>query len=194
MHPRLLALSGPLKDSTIPLPEGEISIGREPANAVAVADPSVSRRHCLLRQEDGRFQVRDLERRNATLVNGAAVKEHWLHHGDEIAIGDSSFLFLLEEGDHALPSSRVEFDNGGNLNTETTIIHPKDVLYLQPDRLLRELPPTSRVARNLNALLKISRVVHAIRDLEELQKQLLELIFQVVPAERGAILSLKQRH
>jgi Nif-specific regulatory protein len=44
------------------------------------------------------------------------------------------------------------------------------------------------VGRNLNALLKISRVVHAIRDLEELQAQLLDLIFEVVPAGRGAIL------
>jgi GAF domain-containing protein len=31
-------------------------------------------------------------------------------------------------------------------------------------------------------------VVHAIRDLEELQAQLLDLIFEVLPAERGAIL------
>ena len=44
------------------------------------------------------------------------------------------------------------------------------------------------MARNLSALLKISRVVHAIRDLEELQAQLLDLIFEVVPAGRGAIL------
>jgi len=36
--------------------------------------------------------------------------------------------------------------------------------------------------------LKISRVVHAIRGLEELQAQLLDLIFEVVPAGRGAIL------
>ncbi len=40
----------------------------------------------------------------------------------------------------------------------------------------------------MSALLKISRVVHAIRDLEELQAQLLDLIFEVVPAGRGAIL------
>jgi Nif-specific regulatory protein len=47
---------------------------------------------------------------------------------------------------------------------------------------------TSPLARNLSALLKISRVVHAIRDLEELQAQLLDLIFEVVPASRGAIM------
>ncbi len=188
LRPRLLATAGPLKDSTIPLPDGEVTLGREPSNAVPVIDPSVSRKHCLVRrEEDGRFQIRDLASRNGTLVNGAAVKEHWLHHGDEIAVGDSVFLFLLEDDDAAPASGRVEFDDT-QPPAETKVIHPKEVLYLQPDRLLRELPASSPVARNLSALLKISRVVHAIRDLEELQAQLLDLIFEVVPAGRGAIL------
>ena len=179
-------IAGPSKDSIIPVPEGEATVGRDPTNAVPLFDPSVSRKHCLLRSEDGRFQIRDLDSRNGTTVNGVSIKEHWLHHGDEIATGDSVFLFLTEEEDRA-SSSRVEFDES-HPTAETKIIHPKEVVYLQPDRLLRELPATSPVARNLNALLKISRVVHAIRDLDELQAQLLDLIFEVVPAGRGAIL------
>jgi transcriptional regulator with GAF, ATPase, and Fis domain len=186
LRPRLLVLSGPLKDSTIPLPEGEITIGREASNGIAVADPSVSRRHCAVLGQDGKFQVRDLDSRNGTLVNGAGVQEHCLQHGDEIAAGDSSFLFLIGEEDLE-SAGRVEFEDGQR-TAETTVIHPRDVVYLQPDRLLRELPATSQVARNLNALLKISRIVHAIRDLDELQGQLLDLIFEVVPAGRGAIL------
>ncbi len=187
MRPRLLVIAGPSKDSTIPLPDGEATIGRDPTNVVAIVDPSVSRKHCLLRPEEGRFQVKDLDSRNGTLVNGEPVKEQWLRHGDEIATGDSVFLFLTEEDERASPGSRVEFDES-HPTAETKVLHPKEVLYLQPDRLLRELPPTSQVARNLSALLKISRVVHAIRDLEELQAQLLDLIFEVVPAGRGAIL------
>jgi transcriptional regulator with GAF, ATPase, and Fis domain len=187
VRPRLLATSGPLKDSTIPLPEGEITVGRESSNVVAVVDPSVSRKHCLLRREEGRFLIQDLGSRNGTQVNGALAKEQWLRHGDEIAVGDSVFLFLLDDEDRMLPPSRVEFEEG-QPSAETKLIHPKEVVYLQPDRLLQELPVTSQVARNLNALLKISRVVHAIRDLEELQAQLLDLIFEVVPASRGAIL------
>ena len=188
MRPRLLVIAGPSKDLTIPLPDGEATIGRDPANAVAIIDPSVSRKHCLLRrEEDGRFLIRDMESRNGTLVNGVLVKEHWLHHGDEIATGDSLFLFLLEEEDRAGSASQVEFDDGQPM-AETRLIHPKEAVYLQPDRLLQELPATSQVGRNLNVLLKISRVVHAIRDLEELQAQLLDLIFEVVPAGRGAIL------
>ena len=182
-------IAGPSKDSTIPLPEGEATLGRDPANALPVIDPSVSRRHCLLRwDEHGSFQVRDLDSRNGTLVNGLPVKEQSIRHGDEIATGDSIFLFLTEEEEEREASiGRVEFDDI-LLTTETKVIHPKEVLYLHPDRLLKELPPTSQVARNLSALLKISRVVHAIRDLEELQAQLLELIFEVIPASRGAIL------
>jgi Nif-specific regulatory protein len=171
----------------IPLPDGEATIGRDPTSAVAVIDPSVSRKHCILRREDTRFQIKDLESRNGTLVNGVAVKDHWLRHGDEIATGDSVFVFLVEEDERATPASRVEFEES-HPTTETKIIHPREVVYLQPDRLLRELPPSSQIARNLSALLKISRVVHAIRDLEELQAQLLDLIFEVVPAGRGAIL------
>jgi transcriptional regulator with GAF, ATPase, and Fis domain len=187
VRPRLLVLSGPLKDSTIPLSEGEVTIGREASNGIAITDPSVSRKHCLVRGQEGRFLVRDLESRNGTLVNGIGIEEKCLQHGDEIAAGDSSFLFLLEDERLVPAASRVEFEEA-QFTAETTILHPRDVVYLQPDRLLRELPATSRVARNLNALLKISRVVHAIRDLNELQGQLLDLIFEIVPAGRGAIL------
>ena len=188
MRPRLLVIAGPSKDSTIPLPSGEATLGRDPTNAVAVADASVSRKHCLLRQEeDGRFQIKDLASRNGTQVNGVAVKEQWLRHGDQIATGDSVFLFLAEDEDQAVLASRVEFDDS-QPTAETKLIHPREALYLQPDRLLRELPAKSPVARNLNALLKISRIVHAIRGLEELQAQLLDLVFEVVPAGRGAIL------
>jgi transcriptional regulator with GAF, ATPase, and Fis domain len=187
LRPRLLVIAGPSKDSTIPLPDGEATVGRDPANVVAVIDPSVSRKHCLLRHDDGRFQIKDLDSRNGTLVNGVPVKEQWLRHGDEIATGDSVFLFLTDEQEQALSASRVEFDDR-RPTAETKVIYPKEVVYLQPERLLRELPATSQVARNLNALLKISRVVHAIRDLEELQAQLLDSIFEVVPAGRGAIL------
>ncbi|MFZ1009752.1 MAG: sigma 54-interacting transcriptional regulator [Candidatus Sulfotelmatobacter sp.] len=186
MRPRLVVLSGPLKDSTIPLREGEITIGREASNGIAVTDPSVSRKHCRLSCQDGRYRVQDLGSRNGTRVNGTLIHEEWLQHGDEIYASDSSFLFLLEDEDPT-PVGQVEFSDA-QFTAETTVIHPRDAVYLQPDRLLRELPATSRVARNLNALFKISRIVPAIRDLDELQGQLLELIFEVVPASRGAIL------
>ena len=52
MRPRLVAISGPLKDAIIALPAGETTIGREASNAVAITDPSVSRKHFVLRSQD----------------------------------------------------------------------------------------------------------------------------------------------
>src|SRR5438552_12946348 len=93
---------------------------------------------------------------------------------------------IYEQEDGSLPS-QLEFEEGSPAHS-TVRLRPADVLYLQPDKILSELPATSRLARNLNALLKISRVVHSIRDLDELQAQILESLFAIVPAERGAIL------
>jgi transcriptional regulator with GAF, ATPase, and Fis domain len=187
VNPRLVAIAGPLKDSVFALPQGDLSIGRDAANVLSVPDPSVSRRHCVVSRDSETFRVRDLESRNGTLVNGTPVQTDQIRHGDQIAVGDSIFVFLLHEGAEALLPGQVEFEDNA-LVRSTIRLQPADVLYLQPDKILSELPATSRLARNLNALLKISRVVHSIRDLEALQAEILTLIFEVAPAERGAIL------
>ena len=186
MNPRLLVIAGPLKDSTFALPSGEMHVGRDPSNLLSISDPSLSRRHCALSRDEDGYKIRDLDSRNGTSVNGAAVKEARLRHGDQISVGDSIFLLLLHEDAEESPADRVEYED--SLTQATAQLSPQDVLYLQPDRILKELPANSRVSRNLNALLKISRVVHSIRDLDDLQGQILNLIFEVVPAERGAIL------
>src|SRR3982074_1439627 len=183
---RLLAIAGPLKDSTFALPNGEIHIGRDPANLLSINDPSLSRRHCALSRDEDGYQIRDLDSRNGTSVNGVAVKEARLRHGDQLSVGDSIFLLLLQDDTDEATEGRVEYED--SLTQATAQLRPQDVLYLQSERILKELPSSSRVARNLNALLKISRVVHSIHSLEGLQEQMLDLIFEVVPAERGAIL------
>jgi transcriptional regulator with GAF, ATPase, and Fis domain len=186
VNPRLLAISGPLKDSTFALPSGEIHIGRDPSNLLSINDLSLSRRHCALSRDDEGYKIRDLDSRNGTSVNGVAVKEARLRHGDQISVGDSIFLLLLQDDGEESPEGRVEYED--SLTQATAQLQPQDVLYLQSDRILKELPASSRVARNLNALLRVSRIVHSLRDLQELQGQILNLIFEVVPAEQGAIL------
>ena len=190
MKPRLQVAAGPLTDSTYFLTEPELRIGRDPSNSLAISDLSLSRRHCVLSREQDIFKICDLDSRNGTFVNGGAVSEKQLSHGDRISVGESVFVFLDREeeeqdADGAI-RGEVEFDD--SITQATTQIRPQDVIYLQPDRILKELPAPSRVGRNLNALLKISRVVHSTSDLNQLQGQILELIFEVVPAERGAIL------
>ncbi len=186
-NPRLVFIGGPVKESTFALPAAETSVGRDASNLLTIPDPSVSRRHCLIVPGERGFKIRDLNSRNGTLINGTPIREQYLSHGDQITIGDSLCLFLVGEGEETPAGGQVEFEDSSSA-FRTISLRPSEVLYLQPDKILRELPATSRLARNLSALLKISRVVHSIRDLDALQAEILSLTFEVAPAERGAIL------
>src|SRR5947208_10562779 len=188
MNPRLITSAGPLKGTTIRLIEEETSVGREDSNRLKIADPALSRRHCCVRQQAGRFKLSDLDSLNWTFVNGLPIKDRFLEHGDQIRIGDSLFLFLLEEGEAPLKPALAQLDEAGPITRTTIQLRRDEAVYLQPEKVLAALPATARVARDLNALLKISTIINSVRNLEKLQQQLLELIFEVVPAERGALL------
>ncbi len=74
------------------------------------------------------------------------------------------------------------------ITRSTVRLRREDALYLHPEKFEAELPATSRATRDLNALLKFSTTISSMRGLSELQSQLLQLILEVVPAQREAIL------
>ncbi len=186
--PRLVAIAGAAKGQEFALAEGDTTIGREATNGIAVADISMSRRHSLLKHHDGEVTVHDLGSLNGTFVNGLPVNERALRHGDQIKIGYSAFLFI--DGEDAPPpiSSEVQFDDVQLLTQPTAMLRREDALYVQASRVQQRLKPSERVAQDLAVLLNISAAISSIRGLEALQKRLLELVFEVIPAERGAIL------
>jgi len=186
VKPRLVIVAGPLRESVFVLDGEEVQVGRDPSNRIPISDPALSRRHCLLRREEGTYKLHDLGSRNGTYVNGVAVEETGLNHGDQITVGNSILVYSVREDGVESVTGPVEFDDG--LTRATAQIHPQDTVYLHPERILSELSPASRLGRNLNALLKISQAVQSIPDLEQLQEEILERLFEVVPAEHGAIL------
>lgn len=178
MTPRLAVISGPLKGRTFPL-SGEFSIGRERTNQLCLADASVSRRHCLIRADEaGRFTVTDLESLNSTFVNDVPVKERTLEHSDRLRVGESLFLFQTREEDPGEAQTFVQFDERLTTGDQTIQMHVAEAFHL--------------IARDFSALMKISTTISSIRSLDKLQRRLLELIFEVLPAERGAILLIEE--
>ena len=186
VNPRLEAISGPLRDSVFPLKEGVLSIGREYSNRLAIDDSLVSPQHCSVTQDGEHWVLRDLGSLTGTFVNGLPVQERPLINGDRIAVGGSVFLFLNEETSEAHPNP-VEMDEGQEANAARTRLRREDMRYLHPEALAA-LPTTERLARDLQTLLKISTAIGSVRNVESLQWQLLGMIFDVIPAERGAIL------
>ncbi len=107
MNPRLFAIAGPIEGAFFALPEAEISVGSHASNTLVMDGPSIAAEHCLIEGRDGEYKVRNLTGNGGVRVNGQAIVERLLVHGDELKIGDTLFLFLTYDGETP-PGLRLE--------------------------------------------------------------------------------------
>ena len=174
MPPRLAAVTGKLKGAIFAINEDTLVIGRETAAHLCIADASVSRRHSKIEKREEGFVITDLESLNGTFINDVPVKTRLLEHGDRVRIGDCQFLFLTHDGEATSKSSDIRIDEAQVISASTLQIRFDDAVDL--------------MARDLGALMKVCTAINSIRGLDNLLERLLELVFEVVPAQRGAIL------
>ena len=174
LNPRIIAISGPLRGWVFPITEEEFTFGQDETNQACLKDELVSRRHCSVRIENGCVVVRDLDSANGTVVSGeeiAAGGKKILTYMDRLTVGNSILVYYHDEdtfdiSDDARPRKviRLKAVNGAEPD------------YVRSDKVV------------LGALLRISSELNLIRNSDELQARLLELILEVMPAERAAIL------
>ena len=174
----LVGTDGPSRGRLVLLGTAEVSVGRDDANSVAIDDVAASRHHFVIRPSGGRFQLMDLQSRNGTFVNGVLVTERVLEDNDEIRVGGSVFLFRKRGQGEA---------GSGEISGTATLIRSGDSIFLNPQKLDETLPITDRTARGVHVLLRISQALQEAQTLEALERQLLELLLEAIPAERAAI-------
>jgi transcriptional regulator with GAF, ATPase, and Fis domain len=191
MNPRLVGLHGPLKGQVVEFIDGQLSIGRDHSNSVCIREKSVSRSHAVIRQDSGRVEVVDLGSQNGTFVNGSRVHEQRvLEAGDQVRIGQSMFAFVVADEVPAQLPCEVQLDEV--LTTRSEIrLRQEDSLYANTVTWPSVSPVTDRVAHDLKALLAICADITAIVSPDFLQRRLLESIVEVIPADTGAVLLLK---
>jgi len=187
MDAKLAALSGALQGITFTLSEDLTYIGRGSSNHISLQDASTSRRHCVIHKQKDVYLIRDLDSTNGIRVNNTPVIETTLHHQDRIDIGDSVFIFLIVKAETTI--KKIEIADSTNIVSARPSIklRMEEAIYLEPEKMLTRYPLTSRIAKGLDALIKITAAIQSIRSSQSLSTRLLELIFDAVPAERGAI-------
>lgn len=79
-----------------------MTIGSGSENDIVLGDPTVSRRHALLKRRFGRYRLVDLESTNGTFVNGRRIeKPTVIASGDKLRLGGGArFVFLASPGTH----------------------------------------------------------------------------------------------
>lgn len=172
MDPKIIALTGACKGAIVNLHEG-LSVGRAASNGLRLEDNKVSHCHFAIKREKGLYKISDLKSHNGTMVNGIPVHEQVLKHRDRIQIGDSIFLFLLYEEKDLSGPNEIQFDEDAVLSMSPVPLNLEDALC--------------SMARDLNLLIKVSATINTTKSLKALQTQLLESMFEAIPAERAVI-------
>jgi hypothetical protein len=97
---KLLILSGQESGIIHQLGSDQV-LGRSVKNGIPLKDTRASREHARISTDGSEWWIEDLESKNGTRVNGAAVTRSRLSPGDEVVIGDTWMRF--EEDDSGLP-------------------------------------------------------------------------------------------
>src|SRR5262245_22356129 len=106
-------------DPPIPITRDLTVVGRRAYCDVVIADPSLSKRHCVLVKTDGLLIVRDLASTNGTKVKGQKVRWAALLPDDRIALGSYKLRIYLGPDDAPAPSELARWGSGRRRRAST---------------------------------------------------------------------------
>ncbi len=162
------------------------TIGRHPDNTIQILDRIISKNHAQVHKEkDGQFLLRDLNSLNGTFVHGDRVNERVLKDGDEIAMGSTRLLFMdratSNEAVHrvTIAPGFAESHIRQRMSADDSEFLPSNQL---DDQTLRRDYERLRVGHEL------ATAIGTELDLEKLLPKILDKAFDLVGADRGAIL------
>jgi pSer/pThr/pTyr-binding forkhead associated (FHA) protein len=97
----LLVIEGQERGERVVLDHPATGIGRQAENRLVLSSKGVSRFHCQVIREEGRYAIEDLNSRHGTFQNGRRLiprKPQPLRHGDRLRIVDQVILFHQPRG------------------------------------------------------------------------------------------------
>ncbi|QEH34698.1 Sensor protein ZraS [Aquisphaera giovannonii] len=168
-----------------------VALGRDNSNAIRLHDTEVSRRHAELRQDEDSYRLIDLGSANGTYVNGQLVSQAPLHSGDRLQLG--STILLYHEG-ATRPArdltARVDLLARSSPEDRSAIL--KSIPSGEGSRVLRQPEAAAgwlkeRLA-SLSVMYRATQAISHVLEIDALLPQILELVFESINADRGAIL------
>jgi signal transduction histidine kinase len=159
----------------VKLTEGKpVVIGRSQDCTVVVADKLVSSRHAIVEVGPKGPVIRDLESKNGTWVNGQQLlKPRLLEAGDEIAVGRKILRIAAEP-----PEAKVEFmEEEGD----------EQQIFASLDGTDLKLEEANRILAILHGM---GELLLDVDDEDDLCSVLIDLVFDVLPADRACVILL----
>jgi signal transduction histidine kinase/pSer/pThr/pTyr-binding forkhead associated (FHA) protein len=200
----LRAIAGDLTGQRFPVQES-LLLGRATTCTIFVPDRRVSREHARVYQHSDLLMVEDLGSHNGTFVNEQRIERTTLLPGDRLRIGSS--VFLVESTQPRENSAAVRVVNDAN-PVEPRMVRqfeasagPLNMTGLAAESLFAafgvggtgEIPDILRKTKHFAILVEASRALQQYSDLHGTLPGLLDLVMQVLAADRVALVLLDER-
>ena len=185
----LEGVAGPAQGLVFALQSPCVTIGKRATNDLVFDDPTLSRVHARIEQRGGPqspgrvgklpYHIVDVQSTNGTRLNGLLVREAPLTGGDQITVG-ASVLRVRNEGSVAL------IEGGAPPPVAQTVL-------MRPGSGVRPLPSQAPadLHQALEALGALAREGLLRTDLRTALGRVLDVVFEVLPVERGALVLLE---
>lgn len=192
--PRLIVVRGVDEGKQFELAGGTVTVGRHSANAVALHDTQVSRRHLEVRATAAGYELLDLGSGNGTLLNGQPVQAAPLRSGDTVTVGQTVLMFTAgrnEPTDAANElTQRVRLQPRPEQDLNSAII--RTVAADAGSQILSRPAAATDWLRNrlasLAALYETAEIISHILDVDQLLDTVMDLVFKSVNADHGCFM------
>ena len=156
---------------------GETVVGRAPTADLLIDDAGISRRHAVFEVTAETCVVRDLGSRNGTFRNGLALTRTAVTHGETIVLGQLEVTVRRSDDAHVSLT-----DDPPLLDVERTVFRP----VAQIETVVGAA--SVEAGRLLTLLSDVGRLLVETATLSDLLEQVVQLVFDGVPAARCVLL------
>ncbi len=186
----LFVIQGADQGKRFELKPRPMALGRDKSSPILLHDHEISRRHAEVRPVDDSFRIVDLGSANGTFVNGQPVDQVALRSGDRLQLGQTVMLFHEGPGspDRDL-MARVEMSRTTDDDRSAIL---KSIPVGDASRVLQATDTAGGWLKdrllNLSVMYQATQAINHVLDTDALLPQILELVFESIGADRGAIL------
>jgi two-component system, NtrC family, sensor kinase len=189
--PTLTIIQGPDQGRTFEIDGASSTIGRDPQCAVPLRDPGVSRNHAFIELRGDHYVLRDAGSANGTYMNGARITEVGIQPGDQIRIANTIFAVAYPPAEAPVENYQglpIQVDTEGRVDSSimaTATASGEPHLAFAGGGDMAQMR-TSIVG--LRALYRIAELLARNYDIDRLLGGIMDMVFDVVDADRGFIL------
>ena len=188
MKIELVALKGQVYTRPFQLGDGQkLVLGRGEDADLQILDAGLSRQHCFVEKVGEDYFVNDLASTNGTWVNGARVERCRLSPGDRVRIGAVEFEFRCTPDRRRMKADFIAQipDRSGEIQQDIKL-EESSLMELTGDA--ESIENYRRVQRDLATIYQVGNLLSAESHLADLYQRILNVILDVVKADRAFLL------